>query len=527
MKKTFLPILSLTVALLQGCASISSPEGGDKDIVAPKLVSSYPKNGQTNVSPEKIMLTFDEAIQAPEITQQLIIAPFTENTYKTKIKDGTIELEFTEPWQANTTYSLNFRQAIGDITEKNPARQVVITFSTGATLDSGSVAGQVTQLFSPTLNKEVNVLLYKAEDTAQVQKGRPLYVTTSDSSGNYKFQNIKEGSYHIYALTETNNNLRYDSEKEQIAYLAQPIQISNKPATANLQLHLQDNTSPILASRKSFANQYEVEYNEGLASALVQDAGEEIKWQLTNNGKTLQLFPVAAQEKTWRVQVQDSAGNTKTDTVAVRLAGAKATRKNNTFTLVNGETIKPGEELKLKFDVPIKVNQPAGAVNLLLDSLNTAATATAKDFTLSENQTLLTVKLPIKAAKSVQVSIDTTKVLPFTGDPFTKGTKRVGISDKATTGSLKITLKTAEKNYLVLLMKEGKIIFTEKNIKSKTWQDLEPGKYQIRILVDKNGNGRWDNGLLKDRRLPEPVILVPDTQEVRANWEVEMTAIEF
>ncbi|QHL88155.1 hypothetical protein GU926_12210 [Nibribacter ruber] len=527
MKKTLLPILILAVAFLEGCASISSPEGGDKDIIAPKLVSSYPKNGQTNVSPEKITLTFDEAIQAPDITQQLIIAPFTENTYKTKIKDGTLELEFSKPWQPNTTYSLNFRQSIGDITEKNPARKVILTFSTGASLDSGSVSGKVTPLFSPTLNKEVNVLLYRAADTAQVQKGRPLYVTLSDSSGNYGFQNIKEGSYHLYALAETNNNLRYDSEKEQIAYLAQPLQITDKPTTANLQLHVQDNTNPILTSRKSFANLYEVEYNEGLASATVLDAAEDIKWNLINNGKTLQLFPAVTQEKTWRVQVQDSAGNTKTDSVAVRLAGAKATRRNNTFVLQNGETIKPGEELKLKFDVPVKITQPAGAINLVIDSLTNAATATPKDFALTENQTLLTLKLPVKAIRSVQVSIDSTKVLPFLGEHFTKGTKKVNVSDKATTGSLKITLKTAEKSYLVQLLRDDKIIFTEKNIKAKTWPELEPGKYQIRILVDKNGNGRWDNGSLKDRRLPEPVVLIPEVQEVRANWEVEMNAIEF
>ncbi|ALI99006.1 Ig-like domain-containing domain [Rufibacter tibetensis] len=529
MKKQLLSALTGLTLFMNGCASISSPEGGARDLTAPKLVESNPKDGQTNVKPETIVLTFDEAIQTIDLTRQLIIAPFTDNTYKSRVKDGRVELTFTDPWEDNTTYSLNFRNSIADITEKNPAKNVIITFSTGAWLDSGRVSGTTSLLFSNTPPKEVSVLLYPTTDTSQVTKGRPLYVTNADSSGNFSFRNIKEGNYYIYALTETNNNLRYDSESELIGYASDSIQV--RPAVQNVQmkLHRQDVTRPNVVSRRSFSNVYEVEYNEGLAKATVtsQDNNPNIKWLLSQNGKTLSLYPGNAEEKSWLVEVQDSAYNRRVDTVAVRLTGKPAVRKNNGFTVMNGSTVKPGEEIRLQFEVPTKIVSPVGALTFALDSVNTVATKEAKNLQLSPDGTQITIKLPLVAKKDISITMDTTKVMPFIGDPYAATTKKVLISDKEEAGSLKVQLATTQKNFIVQLLRQNAVVKEVKNLKTILWNDLEPASYQIRILVDQNGNGIWDNGLLKERRLPEPVILPKDVWEIRANWEIESQVIQF
>lgn len=514
---------------LGGCASISSPEGGARDVTAPKLVMSTPKDGQTNVKPETIVLTFDEAIQTLDLTRQLIIAPFTDNNYKSRVKDRTVELTFSKPWEENTTYSLNFRNSLADITEKNPAKNLVLTFSTGAWLDSGRVSGTVSQLFSNTPPKEVNVLLYPTTDTSQVTKGRPLYVTGADSTGNFAFRNIKEGDYFIYALTETNNNLRYDNEKEYIAYHPEPIKV--RPAVEGLQLklHSQDVTRPNVVSRRGFTNVYEVEYNEGLTAATVtaSDKDTNIKALLSTNGKVVSLYPGSAAEKTWLLEVQDSASNTRVDTIAVRLSGKAAPRKNNGFAVRNGATVQPGDELTLQFEVPLKIVSPAGAFTFTLDSTTTVTTKEAKDLLLSPDGTQIAVKLPLPAKREIIIAMDSTKVLPFIGEPFAKTSRTIQVSDKPTTGSLKIQLATTQKSFLVQLLRQNAVVKEAKNLKTILWNNLEPGSYQIRILVDENGNGKWDNGLLKERRLPEPVVFPKDIWEIRANWEIESQVIQF
>ncbi|MFB9863007.1 Ig-like domain-containing domain [Rufibacter immobilis] len=529
MKKQLKNALSALALVLSGCASISSPEGGERDIIAPKLVQSYPKSGQTNVKPEKIVLTFNEDIQTVDLTRQLIIAPFTDNTYKSKVKDNTVELTFTDPWQENTTYSLNFRNSLADITEKNPAKDVIITFSTGSYLDSGRVSGTAQLLFSNTPPKEANILLYPTNDTSQVTKGRPLYVTTADSSGNFSIRNIKEGNYFIYGLTETNNNLRYDNEKENIAYISDSIQVRPVAENIQLKLHLQDVTRPNVVSRKSFLNVYEVEYNEGISKATVTapDKDQNIKWLIANNGKTLRLFPGKPEEKRWLVEVQDSASNPRVDTVAVRLSGNAAARKNNSFAVTNGSSIAPTEKITVQFEVPTVVRDTVGAFTFLLDSATTIATRSAKDFQLNQEGTTITFNLPLEAKRDILITMDTTKVVPFIGAPYANTPQKIQITDKVDVGSLLVKLATEQKNFIVQLMRQNVVVKEVRDQKSILWDQLEPGSYQIRILVDENGNGKWDNGLLKERRLPEPVVLPVDKWEIRANWEIETQEIRF
>ena len=533
MKKLLLfAFIGFAAFLLKSCASIGSPDGGPRDTEVPTLLATVPVNGQTNVRPDKLVLTFSEPIQALNLQRQLLIAPVTDNTYKTRVKDATLEVTFDQPWQDSTTYSLNFRNSIADVTEKNLAKNIVLTFSTGPFLDSGRVSGNVRYLFSAAPPKETNILLYPAQNTAQVTKGRPLYVTQNDSAGNFSFQNIKEGYYYIYALAEANNSLLYDSEKEAIAFTTDSIAVNPTVSDINLVLFYQDKTKPISLSRKSFLNLYELEYNEGLAKVDVRNASQEndaaIQWLVTNSGKTLQLFPSVPEERRWIIEAQDSAGNVKIDTLAIRLAGARAPIRNNSFQVNTGTTVKPGDDIKLLFGVPAKIIDPRGAVTLLLDSTTTVASTDTSQFIFNGNQTQLTLKMPLQGAKEVNISIDTTKIVPFIGLPFLSSTQKIQIADNTNVGSLTVTFATEQKNYFVQLLKDNKIVREIKNLKKITWNDLEPGSYNIRVLVDANGNGSWDNGELLTRTLPEPVILHPASFEIRSNWEiVEENPIQF
>ena len=49
---------------------------------------------------------------------------------------------------------------------------------------------------------------------------------------------------------------------------------------------------------------------------------------------------------------------------------------------------------------------------------------------------------------------------------------------------------------------------------------LEPGSYNLKIVIDKNRNGKWDNGSYPERRQPEKIYVHPSALSVRANWEI-------
>jgi hypothetical protein len=51
---------------------------------------------------------------------------------------------------------------------------------------------------------------------------------------------------------------------------------------------------------------------------------------------------------------------------------------------------------------------------------------------------------------------------------------------------------------------------------------MEPGKYTIELIEDRNNNGTWDPGNFDLKRQPEKkLIFVPDN--LRAGWDVEMS----
>jgi uncharacterized protein (DUF2141 family) len=49
-----------------------------------------------------------------------------------------------------------------------------------------------------------------------------------------------------------------------------------------------------------------------------------------------------------------------------------------------------------------------------------------------------------------------------------------------------------------------------------------PGEYDIRILFDRNGNGKWDTGNFKERKQPELVKPRKEKLTIRANWDNEV-----
>ena len=57
------------------------------------------------------------------------------------------------------------------------------------------------------------------------------------------------------------------------------------------------------------------------------------------------------------------------------------------------------------------------------------------------------------------------------------------------------------------------------------FNNLSPGNYIARVVLDKNGNGQWDTGNFLEKRQPEEISYYPGAIEIRANWIKEETFI--
>src|SRR5688572_9855206 len=145
MKHKWLFILLATCTLAQQCAKQTAPTGGPKDITPPRLERSTPNNKGVNFKGKEIQLTFDELVQLNNPREQIIITPSIGKKFEAIVRKNKVTLELNSELQENTTYNINFRESIQDLTEKNPAK-AKIAFSTGSYIDSLNVTGFVTDI---------------------------------------------------------------------------------------------------------------------------------------------------------------------------------------------------------------------------------------------------------------------------------------------------------------------------------------------------------------------------------------------
>ncbi|GAB2945161.1 hypothetical protein GCM10027048_07640 [Hymenobacter coalescens] len=531
-------LLLPTGLLLTGCAAISSPEGGTRDTVAPKLVGSAPKNGATNVTSKTLRLEFSESVQLKDLTKNLLITPTIseKNPYKIREERNAIELRFEQALEPNTTYVFNFRDAVTDITENNPARNVIVAFSTGAALDSGRVRGTVAQLLTGQPESEATIALYPAADTGDVRRTPPYYQTRADKTGAFELRNVREGRYRIYAITDKNNNSRYE-EPERIAYLPAPITLQPRLDSLRLLSVRPDSRRPLILSQQPSPTQYRIGYSEGLRQFTLAALGQAPAPALAetsllaDRGRAVvvQRAPAAPAGR-YLLTATDSAGNVGIDTVSIRFEGQAAPpRRGPQYQVVgNPRDIYRQGQLKLQFQEPVRLPTDRPFGTLVEDSTGRRPLRAPADGFLSPDRTLLTVNMNTKARNTVTFQPDSTAITAVSGQSLRLRPVRLRVTDQSATGSLSGTVQTKVRSFeLQLLDQNLQIVRTLSSPRTFRFDNLEPGSYRLRVLIDADNDGRWRGGDPKLLLPAEPVWLFNQPQQVRANWEVENLSLSF
>ena len=144
-----------------GCAQIGMPTGGPRDSIPPVLVSASPKIHSTNVTGNKITLTFNEYIELKEVQTNVLISPFPKRQPQIDYKLRTVTVKLKDTLLPNTTYSINFGKAIVDNNEGNPMKDFTFVFSTGNNIDSLTLDGKVLVAETGKADSTLIALLYR------------------------------------------------------------------------------------------------------------------------------------------------------------------------------------------------------------------------------------------------------------------------------------------------------------------------------------------------------------------------------
>ncbi len=228
-----LVITYAAIAGLSGCAQIGTPTGGPKDTIPPVLVSASPVGGKTNFTGNKITLTFNEYIDVQDIQKNVLVSPFPKQTPSISFKLKTITVKLKDTLKPNTTYVVNFGNAIRDLNEGNPFKNYQYVFSTGNTIDSLQLSGRVVMAESGKADSTLVAILYRDAPDSAVETRKPDYLARLDGKGNFTFTNLSAGTYKLYALKDGDGGNTYNSVIEPFAFLNEDVEIQGtvKPVT--------------------------------------------------------------------------------------------------------------------------------------------------------------------------------------------------------------------------------------------------------------------------------------------------------
>lgn len=213
------------VTLATGCAQIGAPTGGVKDTIPPVLLKASPALNSVNVTTNKITLTFNEYVDVKDVLANVLVSPYPKTNPIIDYKLKTVTVKIKDTLQPNTTYAINFGNAIRDNNEGNPLKDFTYVFSTGNTIDSLTLNGKVLLAESGKVDSTILVLLYRSMVDSAVQKLKPDYLTRLNGAGEFEFRNLAEGRYKLYALKDGDGGKTYNSPIELFAFLNESVSV--------------------------------------------------------------------------------------------------------------------------------------------------------------------------------------------------------------------------------------------------------------------------------------------------------------
>lgn len=529
--------ISMFYILLQACASISQPQGGKKDTKPPIYISSIPKKNGTNFKEKQIKLTFSEALDISKLKDKLIINPYSETEFDLETRGNTLIINRKKLFDPKTTYILDFQDGIKDNHEGIFIPNFKLKFSTDSTLDTTSIKGNVIDAFTKERLKNYSVLLYLNSDTLDITKHKPVYKTTTNNSGIFSFDGIRNNEYQIFAFNDLNKNSLLDIKNENIGYLTTNIIASQQKDSITIQTCKNDLSKPTLLSIKE-DTENEINFNEGIYIYTITSP--------------IKLYHELSKEKNSLIIYKT---NLCEDSIAVKLYLTDSSNNDTSFTIKI--TNSPPKKFKTYTNI-IKEITPDDKYNILGDSITTTITTEypihsardssiiytndstsfknlnlLKDFKPNTSNTSFTYTYKKKSKKFIQLIIRENTI--FTNIKNSNEGYKIKynqtIQDKLQEEELSYaTININSKlpnNIIELIDEKNQVVQTDYKKKKISYKNLKPGKYNIKIIDDANNNQKWDTGNYKIRKQPEEVKIFKEILIIRKNWDIEDVDISF
>ena len=579
-RKIIYRILTLlsSLILLYACANIATPTGGLYDVDPPEVVNASPAFNTLNNSKKKIEILFNENVKIEKPMDKVIIAPPQKKFPVIKAQGRKVIVELEDELLPNTTYTIDFTDAIVDNNEGNALENFSYSFSTGDHIDTLAVSGTVLKAENLEPAQGIYVGVHSNLNDTAFTKLPFERISRTDSRGKFTIKGIAEGEYKVYALNDLNRSYSYDNPQEEIAFLDSTFIPSSEFAMRNDTVFIDSLTIDTIHKVKytrfipddillrSFESGFERQYlqkhertiphkldlffaapTKAAQFTLLEVNPTSDKWyvkesNITNDSVSIWITDsLIYKADTIKLEIDyyrtDTLNNhvLNTDTLNFSMRGRRA-KESTPPTAKEGEkekvviqylnikdNVKPSHEIyssiSIEFEEPL-ANFDSTKIQLQheVDSVFEAVHYTLLTDSLNVRKYGITHKwLP---GEKYKLLIDSAAFVSEYGLHNNTLEKTFTVKELEQYGNLMFVIsglpqgKTA---YVELLDAQDKP-FRKVRVKDNEalFMDLNPGKLYARLFIDENEDGEWTSGNYELKRMPETVYYNHKWYEIRA-----------
>lgn len=589
-KTSYIVLTILIAALLYSCASIGRPTGGNKDIDPPVFTGSNPAPNSTNVKNQSIVLHFNEYIVLKDQSTKVVVSPAQKENPSIRANGKRINIELRDTLIPNTTYSIDFSDAIQDNNENNPLQGFSFAFATGDTIDTLQISGIVLNARDLEPQKEFFVGVHSCLDDSAFSKLPLERIARTNELGQFTIRNIKPGRYHIFALNDADRNYKF-ARSEDLAFLEEII----VPSVTEI-----ETMDTVFTSQMVTDTIYKATHSLFLPNdILLSSFNEDYKsLYLVNNERTsdrrfnvlfsapsdsLPTLEVLKPEgfdnsKKWYIldnsQHNDTLNYWITDTMLIKSDSIRVnmrylhTDTNDMRTFTNDTIYFNLKKMKKKGNKKVKKEEEgkdsldsipqiqllkfaaasSGTIDVYapfrfrseepIDSINPAMIHLKQKIdTIWEDRGIVELKRD-SASSILNYKVE------YDWEPG--GTYGITIDSLAITGIYGLYNGTISQEFKVKELEEYSNLFFKVNVTDSAFVELldksdkvvrtapvengmadlfniNPGEYYARIVLDANGNGKWDTGNYSQHLQPEEVYYFSKKLNLKQNWDIEET----
>ncbi|MBK7137791.1 MAG: Ig-like domain-containing protein [Bacteroidetes bacterium] len=529
-------VFFISILVFVRCATPSYPTGGERDSTPPKVLSVSPPDSMLNFVGNEIVFKFNEFVQIENPQQTVLITPSPKEFPSIVARKKELVIKFKEALFDSTTYSISFNNGLKDLNEGNPLENFTYVFSTGPTLDSLILKGNLFFSETTTFPPNTFVGLYKNLDDSVLYKQKPDYIFNFKSEGPFQFNNLKAGSFRCFALSDKNFNFIYDLPSEFVGF-AKDIIIISADSVQTLDLTLFKS----LESKFRISNYSNTFTNGGGFIELNKPIDFNTKWALKESNDSLKiLFSELNEERNiinfWLDNLKEKVNYKlglfiKDEMVdSINVVSKSISESNSFLSLTTTQLnklkvvdIKPDNILILKSSIPLDSNQCLNEA-FLMDSISRRV---KKIGYLVDNQ-FITINDVVLDTSYNQLIFPKNTLVSFNGltnDSIVFNLKSVKANDL---GSLKLSfeLPSDSINYIIKIYNTNagfsEIIRVNK-VSNFIWfkENLFPGNYNLEIVFDENFDGLFTNGSINDFKMPEYKFSYSKPITLKNNWDLE------